>query len=126
MQPKTAVPSTSITSTLDDTFRSGIFLSAGCRCQQLFVADGRRVCPLYKTAGCRRRGRRNGRKEVAVPATAGVVTVDFRELPGVKTWTSGSRSLCRLLLYTRSGGSVAETIPFNVGFRRIGKSRADT
>lgn len=116
-QPKTAVRDFRVTSTLDDTFRSGIFrlgvdvgnsssLTAGASVRYELLDAGGAVVATAE-------------KEVAVPA-GGVVTVDFaRELPGVKTWTSEQPNLYRLLLYTRSGGSVAETIPFNVGFRRI-------
>ena len=106
-----------VTSTLDDTYKDGIFkLGADLRnngsaasnmalVYELLDAKGNVVATGEKTA------------DVAAGETR---TVSFDQtLPGVKTWTSEAPNLYKLVMTVKENGKVNEIIPFNVGFRRI-------
>lgn len=116
-QPKAALKDFRVTSTLDDTYKDGIFkLSADLRnngsaasnmalVYELLDAKGNVVATGEKTA------------DVAAGETR---TVSFDQtLPGVKTWTSEAPNLYKLVMTVKENGKVNEIIPFNVGFRRI-------
>lgn len=116
-QPKAALKDFRVTSTLDDTYKDGIFkLSADLRnngsaasnmalVYELLDAKGNVVATGEKTA------------DVAAGKTR---TVSFDQtLPGVKTWTSEAPNLYKLVMTVKENGKVNEIIPFNVGFRRI-------
>ena len=116
-QPKAALKDFRVTSTLDDTYKDGIFkLGADLRnngsaasnmalVYELLDAKGNVVATGEKTA------------DVAAGETR---TVSFEQtLPGVKTWTSEAPNLYKLVMTVKENGKVNEIIPFNVGFRRI-------
>ena len=116
-QPKAALKDFRVTSTLDDTYKNGIFkLGADLRnngsaasnmalVYELLDAKGNVVATGEKTA------------DVAAGETR---TVSFDQtLPGVKTWTSEAPNLYKLVMTVKENGKVNEIIPFNVGFRRI-------
>lgn len=116
-QPKAALKDFRIKSTLNDTYRDGVFaLSADLRnhraagtnlsvTYELLDADGKVVATEEKTA--------------FVPEGE-YRTVGFsRNIPGVRTWTSEHPNLYKLLMTVKENGKVNEIIPFNVGFRRI-------
>lgn len=116
-QPKAALKDFRVTSTLDDTYKDGIFkLGADLRnngsaasnmalVYELLDAKGNVVATGEKTA------------DVAAGKTR---TVSFDQtLPGVKTWTSEAPNLYKLVMTVKENGKVNEIIPFNVGFRRI-------
>ena len=116
-QPKAALKDFRVTSTLDDTYKDGIFkLGADLRnngsaasnmalVYELLDAKGNVVAPGVKTA------------DIAAGETR---TVSFDQtLPGVKTWTSEAPNLYKLVMTVKENGKVNEIIPFNVGFRRI-------
>lgn len=116
-QPKAALKDFRVTSTLDDTYKDGIFkLGADLRnngsatsnmalVYELLDAKGNVVATGEKTA------------DVAAGETR---TVSFvQTLPGVKTWTSEAPNLYKLVMTVKENGKVNEIIPFNVGFRRI-------
>lgn len=116
-QPKAALKDFRVTSTLDDTYKDGIFkLSADLRnngsaasnmalVYELLDAKGNVVATGEKTA------------DVAAGETR---TVSFDQtLPGVKTWTSEAPNLYKLVMTVKENGKANEIIPFNVGFRRI-------
>lgn len=116
-QPKAALKDFRVTSTLDDTYKDGIFkLGADLRnngsaasnmalVYELLDAKGNVVATGEKTA------------DIAAGETR---TVSFDQtLPGVKTWTSEAPNLYKLVMTVKENGKVNEIIPFNVGFRRI-------
>ena len=116
-QPKAALKDFRVTSTLDDTYKDGIFkLGADLRnngsaasnmalVYELLDAKGNVVATGEKTA------------DIAAGETR---TVSFDQtLPGVKTWTSEAPNLYKLVMTVKENGKVNEISPFNVGFRRI-------
>ena len=122
-QPKIAIRDFRITSTLDDSYRNGIF--------RLSVDIGNSTGKATETSIRYELLDATGR--TVVSDTKGIsssadrtVTVTFAaELPDVKTWTSENPNLYKLLLYTSHGDTVTEIVPFNVGFRRIEIKESD-
>lgn len=116
-QPKTAMRDFRVTSTLDDSYRDGIFrlgVDVGNSSDQLSAAKIR--YELLDDAG-RVVLSGNGQEQLAAGEVA---TATFAgTLPGVKTWTSEQPNLYKLLIYTSINNSTEEVVPFNVGFRRI-------
>ena len=117
-QPQTAVKDFRVISTLDDSYTNGIFklavdirnhASAGKDLQVLYElidkASGQTVAT--STTSCAVNGK-------------DMQTLTFdANLPDVKTWTSESPNLYKLLITLKEEEQVTEIIPFNVGFRRI-------
>lgn len=122
-QPKIAVRDFRVTSTLDDTFRDGIF-RLGVDVGNSSAAASRAAI-RYELLDGAGGVVASGEQRTEVPS-GGVVTVDFAAtLPGVKTWTAERPDLYRLLLEISNGDEVAEVIPFDVGFRRIEIKESD-
>lgn len=116
-QPKAAVKDFSIKSTLDDSYRNGIFsLKADLRNRrnkdtelsltyELLDAEGKAIATETRST---------------LIAAGGESTLSFQARPNaVHTWTSEHPYLYKLLMTVRENGQVTEVIPFRVGFRRI-------
>ena len=115
--PKTHIKDFNVMSTLDDTYKNGIFKldvdvtnhTAGNKevtvayelldAAKKVVAEGNTPCPV--TA--------DGQKSISFEAT----------LSNVKTWTSEHPNLYRLLISLKDGEKTSEIIPYTVGFRRF-------
>ena len=116
-QPKTHIKDFNVMSTLDDTYKNGIFkldvdvtnhTAANKEVTVAYelldaakkvVAEGNTPCPV--TA--------DGQKSISFEAT----------LSNVKTWTSEHPNLYRLLISLKDGEKTSEIIPYTVGFRRF-------
>ena len=116
-QPKAALKDFRITSTLDDSYKNGVFaLNVDLRnhrpaatnltlAYELLDAQGKVVATEEKTT------------YVPVNETR---TLSFdKNLTDVHTWTSEHPNLYKLLMTVKEEGKINEIIPFNVGFRRI-------
>ena len=116
-QPKTAIQDFRITSTLDDTYRNGVFRLAVDVKNRLPQAAP--VLVSYELLDAQ--GRSVLAAEKMVSAIAGKRTSVLFEgtLPEVRTWTSESPQLYQLLMTVKQDGQVCEVIPYRVGFRRI-------
>ena len=116
-QPRIAVQDYRIVSTLDDTYRNGLFrlaidlknhsgqaksVSIG---YELLDAAGRTAAASEQTLTLKPDG----------PTTA----TFQKELENVSTWSAEHPNLYKLLLTVKEDGRVTEVIPQNVGFRRI-------
>ena len=116
-QPKASINDFRVTSTLDDSYKKGVFrlaidlknrregnagLSVG---YELIDRAGKVVATAEKNVSVQ-----SGKKE----------TVTFeQQLPDVLTWTSEAPNLYKLVMTVKEGGKVNEVVPYNVGFRRI-------
>ena len=116
-QPKTHIKDFNVMSTLDDTYKNGIFKldvdvtnhTAGNKevtvayelldAAKKVVAEGNTPCPV--TA--------DGQKSISFEAA----------LSNVKTWPSEPPTLYRLLISLKDGEKTSEIIPYTVGFRRF-------
>jgi len=122
-QPKAAIRDFRIKSTLDDSYRNGIFAvradltnhettSATLELSyELLDADGRCVASDKKS-------------ETLAPGEQRTVAFD-KELPGVAVWNSETPNLYELLLTVGQKGGTTEVIPCHVGFRRIELAQLD-
>lgn len=116
-QPKVAIKDFRVISTLDDTYRNGLFkLAVDVRNNASYSKKLSLSYELLDAAG----------KQIAASSkecelTKGRIdTLSFEQvLPAVKTWTSEAPNLYKLLMTVKENGKVTEIVPFNVGFRRI-------
>ena len=116
-QPKAAVRDFWIKSTLDDSYKNGVFALRG-------ELRNHKKTPVSLTFGYElldEKGETVAADEQGVNLEPGQNTmVDFnRQLQQVKTWTSEAPHLYRLLMTLKEDGKVSEIIPYHVGFRRI-------
>lgn len=116
-QPKAALKDFRVTSTLDDTYKDGIFkLGADLRNNGSAASN---MALVYELLDAKGNVVATGEKTANV-AAGETRTVSFDQtLPGVKTWTSEAPNLYKLVMTMKENGKVNEIIPFNVGFRRI-------
>ena len=106
-----------VTSTLDDTYKDGIFkLGVDLRNNGSTAGNMTLVYELLDA-----NGKVVATGEKATNVAAGETrTVSFDQtLPDVKTWSSEAPNLYKLVMTVKENGKVNEIIPFNVGFRRI-------
>ena len=110
-QPKTHIQDFLVQSTLDDTYKNGIFKLATSIAKEGTPKD---LSLSYEL----------------LDAQGNVVAKDSRnasnlnhgfeaEIPNVKTWTSEHPNLYQLLITLKEGDKVTEVIPYKVGFRRF-------
>ena len=116
-QPKAAVRDFHLKSTLDDTYRNGIFaLEADLRNRGNASAD---LTFGYELLDKQGKAVASGEESVSVPAGE-CETVRFdKQIDDVLTWSSEAPNLYKLLMTVKKDGKVTEVIPYNVGFRRI-------
>lgn len=116
-QPKTAIHDFRIVSTLDDTYKNGIFkLAVDVRNNESMDRGGSLSYELLDSKG----NQVLKSSENCLVKSKTTQTISFEEvLPAVQTWTSEAPNLYKLLLTLKEGEKVKEIIPFNVGFRRI-------
>lgn len=117
-QPKTAVKDFRVISTLDDTYKDGIFKLAVD--VHNHASTDKNLLMSYelmdKTSG---KVVASGEEKCTLKGMNGE-TVNFGAvLPDVKTWTSETPNLYKLLITLKEGEKITEIVPFNVGFRRI-------
>ena len=116
-QPKASVQDFRITSTLDDTYRNGIFrLQIDLKNHRASTAN---LSVSYELTD--KNGKTVASEEQPAQVENGkLTTVSFsKELPQVATWTSEAPNLYKLYMTVKENGKVSEVIPYNVGFRCI-------
>ena len=116
-QPKTAVQDFEVVSTLDDTYKNGIFkLDVNVTNH---TAANKNVTVTYELLDADKKVVTSAETPCNVSAD-GKNTVTFNaSLNNVKTWTSEQPNLYKLLISLKEDGKITEVIPFNVGFRRF-------
>ena len=107
-QPKTHVQDFLVQSTLDDTYKNGIFKLA------VDVAEAQGVTAAYELLDAQGKVVAEGSKGVD-----GKKVYFETELADVKTWTSEHPNLYQLLITLKEGDKITEVIPYKVGFRRF-------
>lgn len=116
-QPKASVNDFRITSTLDDTYKNGIFrLAIDLKNHQTNTAN---LAVSYTLVDKDGKTVSESEQTVSVPSDK-LSTVNFQQqLPNVQTWTSEAPNLYKLFMTVKENGKVTEVIPYHVGFRRI-------
>jgi beta-galactosidase len=116
-QPKASINDFRITSTLDDSYKNGIFrLSVDLKNNGSSNASLTIDYELTNDSG---KPVATGKKTVSILAGKKATAFFEQQLPNVKTWTSENPNLYKLLMTVSEEGKVNEVVPFNVGFRRI-------
>ena len=116
-QPKAAVRDFHLKSTLDDTYRNGIFaLEADLRNHKSAAAN---LTFGYELLDKQGKVVASGEKSVSVPAGESLKVRFDEQVDDVLTWSSEAPHLYKLLMTLKQDNQVTEIIPYNVGFRRI-------
>jgi beta-galactosidase len=108
-QPRTKIRDFRVTSTLDDTYKNGVFrLDIDL---ENTSPETREVEVGYEMGG------RTGTVKIAVGKNE---RVWFEcGIPNVKAWSAEHPNLYNLVITLREGGKTTEVVPFRVGFRRV-------
>lgn len=121
-QPKTSLADFRVKSTLDDTYKNGVFAlgmdvkNSNAQTSQAQVS--------YEILDAEGKVVKTETKKVDVAANA-LATVNFdAELKDVMTWSSEKPNLYKLVM-TIESGKEKELVPFNLGFRRIEIKESD-
>ena len=120
-QPKVAIRDFRIKSTLDDTYKNGIF-SLAMDIRNNTSKTSKDYIIGYKVVDPETDKVVAGIEMNSAFGANSTITVNDQvviEVPNVKTWTSEHPNLYKLLMYIKDGDKFIEVVPFNVGFRRI-------
>ena len=110
-QPKNHIRDFQVVSTLDDTYKNGIFKLATAVQTESLQNDLSLTYELLDAQGNTvAKGTQKNDK---------INQIFEAEIPNVKTWTSEHPNLYQLLITLKEGNKVTEVIPYKVGFRRF-------
>jgi beta-galactosidase len=116
-QPKTSIRDFRVVSTLDDTYKNGIF-RLGIDLTNSGNASGN-ISVKYELLDKNGRIVTSENKDITLKNNE-IPTVNFDyTLPFVATWTSEAPNLYKLIMTVEENGRLLEAVPFRVGFRRI-------
>lgn len=116
-QPKVGINDFSIISTLDDSYRNGLFrLSVDVK----NTSDKEEKATVKYELLDKKGGVVASSNQIVSIQPKAASTTDFEyNLPDVLTWTAEHPNLYKLLITVNSNGYEQEFVPFNVGFRKI-------
>ena len=116
-QPKVAVNDFRVISTLDDTYKNGIFkLAVDIKNHTKEAKD---ITVSYELLDAKGQSVATADNKLWVGAND-IKTVSFaKDLNDIATWSAEHPNLYKLLMTVKEDGKVTEVIPYNVGFRRI-------
>ena len=116
-QPKTALKDYRVVSTLDDTYKNGIF-KLGMDIKN--TSDkAEKVTVGYSLLDSKNKTVATARKELTLaPESVGTVDFDYT-VNNAATWTSEAPNLYRLVMTVEKDGQTTEIVPARVGFRRV-------
>jgi len=122
-QPKIALNDFRVVSTLDDSYKNGIF-KLGIDVKNTSESPSS-ANVKYELLDSKRNIVKTSTETINIPAK-GMQTANFEEtLPNVPTWTSENPNLFKLLITVSQNGQTTDVVPFNVGFRRIEIKESD-
>ena len=122
-EPKACVNDFRIVSTLDDTYRDGVFrLHADVKNRS---EEAKSLALSYRLVDAKGKEVASATKQVQLPAGR-YRTLSFEAgLPNVAKWSPESPELYKVYMTLTENGKVTEVIPYNVGFRRIEIKKSD-
>lgn len=116
-QPKTAIQDFRVKSSLDDSYKNGIF-ALGIDVKNTNNND-RNVVAKYELKDKSGKVIASSSQNLTVKANSkSAVNFDYT-LNNVSAWTAETPNLYSLVMTIEEGGKVQEVVPFRVGFRRI-------
>lgn len=123
-QPKKALNDFRVVSTLDDSYKNGIF-KLGVDVKNTTTGPSN-LTVNYELVDTNGKTISDQSRTINVPANS-KETIDFTSttLNNISTWTSEHPNLYKLLITIKDGDQTLEVIPFNVGFRRIEIKESD-
>lgn len=122
-QPKTAVNDFRVVSTLDDSYKNGIF-KLGVDIKN--TSDSPSSAEVkYELLDKKGNVVKTSSQTISINGKS-LKTVDFdATFNNVATWTSEDPNLYKLLITVSQNGKAIEIVPFNVGFRKIEIKESD-
>ncbi len=112
-QPQTAVRDFRVVSTLDDTYKDGIFrLSVDMKGEKEAEVS-------YALKDKQGTVVASGVEQTGAVAQSGPIEFETHTLPDVAIWTAEHPNLYTLFITVKQNGKTQEIVPFRVGFRRI-------
>ena len=110
-QPKNHIRDFQIVSTLDNTYKNGIFKLATAVQTESLQNDLSLSYELLDAQG--------NTVAKGIQKNDKINQIFEAEIPNVKTWTSEHPNLYQLLITLKEGDKVTEVVPYKVGFRRF-------
>ena len=120
-QPKVAIRDFRVKSTLDDTYKTGLF-TLGLEIRNNTPETSKDYIIEYKVFDLETKEIIAGSKMNSAFSANSTISLFQNmeiEVPNVKVWSSEQPNLYKLLMYIKDGDKIIEVVPFNVGFRRI-------
>lgn len=116
-QPKTAIKDFRVVSTLDNTYKDGIF-KLGIDLKNT-TSTKKQLTAKYELTDLKGNIVTSGSKNIDVAGNK-TVTANFDyTIKDVATWTSENPNLYNLTMTVEDNGKTVEVVPFRVGFRKI-------
>lgn len=116
-QPKTAIKDFRVISTLDESYKDGIF-KLGVDLKNTSNSP-KNVTVKYELKDSQNNTVTSGSKSLSVPANSQQTANFDYIINGVATWTSEHPNIYNLVMNVEENGQVIESVPFRVGFRKI-------
>ena len=110
-QPKNHIRDFQVVSTLDNTYKNGIFKLATAVQTESLQNDLSLSYELLDAQG--------NTVAKGIQKNDKINQIFEAEIPNVKTWTSEHPNLYQLLITLKEGDKVTEVVPYKVGFRRF-------
>lgn len=117
-QPKVAIQDFKVLSTLDDSYKNGIFsVTVDINNQNDAEQQTTLAFDLLDAQG---KSVASGEQSLKVAHGVNAKAVTFKaDLPNVQTWTSEQPNLYQLLLTVKENNRPTEVVPYHVGFRKF-------
>ncbi|MDR2036432.1 MAG: DUF4981 domain-containing protein [Bacteroidales bacterium] len=117
-QPKTALKDFRVVSTLDDTYKDGIF-RLEMDIENNAQSATAQLKASYELMDSKGTVVASGSRDMKqIPRSS--MTIGFSEtIKNVSTWTSENPQLYKMLISIEKDGKIVEIVPYHVGFRRI-------
>ena len=117
-QPKVAIQDFKVLSTLDDSYKNGIFsVTVDINNQNDAEQQTTLAFDLLDAQG---KSVASGEQSLKVAHGVNAKAVTFKaDLPNVQTWTSEQPNLYQLLLTVKDNNRTTEVVPYHVGFRKF-------
>lgn len=116
-QPKTAIKDFRVVSTLNDTYKDGIF-KLGIDLKNTNHSN-KNITVKYDLLDSNGNTITSESKDIAIKGNS-LSTANFEyNIKDVSTWTSEYPSLYKLIMNVIDNGKIVEVVPFKVGFRKI-------
>lgn len=116
-QPKAAIQDFRVLSTLDDTYKDGIF-KLGIDLKN-HTDETKDLAVSYELIDKTGKTVANESKNIWVSSTSNQTASFEAQLPNVSKWNAETPNLYKMVMTIKDGDKVLEVVPYNVGFRKF-------